>query len=106
MNWRALIPLFVDVIAHVLNELRNEMRANGLVGAALDLDARRAKIARKEAYPIERLAMETKHERGAKLERASLQSVLNCLDTGVILPKPIPSFRFGLGFRVGDERRL
>jgi len=39
MNRRAVFPMIIDVVAHVLDELRDEMRSDGFMLAAFDGNA-------------------------------------------------------------------
>jgi hypothetical protein len=41
MNWSALVPVIVDVIAHILDQLGNEVRTYWLVFTAFNGNATR-----------------------------------------------------------------
>src|SRR5260370_14462400 len=89
MNRRADFPMIVDVIAHVLDQFRNEMCSYRFVLAALDRDAARTIVPRVRADSGKRFALQTKNQGGAKPERAPFQCSMDCADRSVILPEAV-----------------
>jgi hypothetical protein len=51
MDSRLLAPFFVDVVAHLLDKCRHEMRADRLVFASLNFDSRWSPVARELLKP-------------------------------------------------------
>src|SRR5436305_10060157 len=80
------VPVFVDVIAQVLDFLGHLMCANGLVLAASYLNVRRTEIPRVGTDPIERNSMEMQQVRQAEPERSiRMSEIFNHLNHGIEL---------------------
>jgi hypothetical protein len=62
MNGRALLPFIIDVIAHVLDQLRNEMRVDRFMFAAFDRYARGPEVSGEQADSGKCLAMKAKYK--------------------------------------------
>ena len=84
--------MVIDVVAHVLDEFRNEVCSDRCVLAALDSNATRTIVPRVGTDPRKRFPLQTEDKRRPEFERPSIKGTLNCADRGIILPKAISCF--------------
>src|SRR6266536_4448637 len=106
MNWSTLAPVIVDIVAHILDQLGDEMRTYRFMFAACNGNAARSIISSIGANPSQCFPLQSENQRRTKLERAPLQGGLNCIDRSIILPEPISGFRGSFLLRVSNEFRF
>src|SRR5258708_1011174 len=106
MNRSTLLPMIVDIVAHVLDQFGNQVRADWLMSASLDSDTARTIVPRIGADSRESLTLQPEDQRRAELKRTSLQCCVNSADRRVILPKAVSSLGGGFLLRIGNKLRF
>jgi len=104
VNRRTLLPVVIDVIAHVFNFLRYHVRTNRFVLASTDFYSGRPEVSRVRAESFEGNAMKMEQLRGSKLEFAlRIRKVFDELNNRIELLQAVPGFYAGFLVGVGDE---
>jgi hypothetical protein len=104
MNGRTLLPVVIDVIAHVLNLFRHHVRANRFMLAAADFYSRRPEVPGVGTEAFQGDAMEMQQLRRAKLELVlRIRKVLDQLDDFIDLLQAVPGLYSSLLVGIGNQ---
>src|SRR5262249_5456961 len=96
--------MIVDIVAHTLYQLWDQMAFNRSVGAAGNLNPGRTPIPRIWAYAIQCFPMKAEDGGWAQLECASINCGFNYSDANVVLAKAV--FSLGLRFQLGVDNKV
>ena len=94
--------MVVDVVAHFLNKLWDQVRANRFVLTTFYCHASGPIISSIGTYPRERFSLQPEDQRRPKFERAAIQSAVDSTDRRIILPKAVSSFDRSPLLRIGN----
>ena len=101
------IPVLVDVVAHLFDQFRDEMRAVGTMAAPLDINVSWTEVTSIRTDTVKSRPMEVENHRRTKLELSvRLQPLVDHLTNDIELTEGVTGLQLGQFVRIGYNPRV